>query len=400
MGVGQGEPVANPSDVTVCVVTPYIPSSSETFIRAHVDGLPVRTVLIHGWRPSVGAHPVLSWPIQMAHKAWRAVSRNSLQRETTAAYVKAFRRYHLDAVLAEYGPTGVLTVEACRTVGIPLIVHFHGFDASVRSVLEENAAAYRTMFREAAAIIAPSRAMQGRLIALGAAADKVHHIPYGVDCRKFGGADPASVPPVMLAVGRFVEKKAPQLTIQAFALAHRLYPETRLRMVGDGPLLERCRQLASELLPEEAVTFLGTQPHEAIQGEMRRARCFVQHSVEADSGDSEGTPVAILEAGASGLPVISTRHGGIPDVIVEGETGFLVDEQDVPAMATQMTRLIREPALAAQFGLAARQRVEALFTMEASLGQLWNVIVSCITRSTSASDEAIRARAPRAGLDR
>ena len=396
MAVQKGESVASRSDVGICVVTPYLPSASETFIRAHVEGLPGRTVLVHGWRPSVGDDPVLSWPSRIAHKAWRVVTRTDIQRETTTAYVTAFRRHNVDAVLAEYGTTGVLTVEACRTVGIPLIVHFHGFDASVRSVLQENAEAYRVMFRHAAGIIAPSRAMLDRLVSLGAPAEKVHHIPYGVDCHKFGGSDPACAPPVILSVGRFVEKKAPHLTIEAFALAHRGDPAARLRMVGDGPLLERCRDLAKKLLPADAVTFLGTQPHEAIEAEMRRARCFVQHSVEAESGDSEGTPVAILEAGASGLPVISTRHAGIPEVIVEGETGFLVDEKDVPAMAKQMTLLIREPALAAELGLAARQRIETVFTAEQSLGHLWSVLLNCITRSRPPSDHragAVGARA-------
>jgi len=344
-------------------------------------------VLVHGWRPSVGDSPVLSWPIRIAHKAWRVVTRNGIQRETTAAYVTAFRRHHANAVLAEYGTTGVLTVEACRKVGIPLIVYFHGFDASVRSVLQEHAEAYRVLFRHAAGIIASSRVMQDRLVSLGAPAEKVHYIPCGVDCQKFGGASPATAPPVMLSVGRFVEKKAPQLTIEAFALAHRVDPAARLRMVGDGPLLEKCRELAKQLLPADAVTLLGTQPHAAIEAEMRRARCFVQHSVEAESGDSEGTPLAILEAGASGLPVISTRHGGIPEVILEGETGFLVDEKDVRGMATQMTRLIREPALAAQLGLAARRRIETVFTTEQSLGHLWSVIRNCITRSRPASDQ-------------
>lgn len=395
MAVRKGES-ASRSDLVVCVVTPYVPSASETFIRAHVERLPARTVLVHGWPPSVGDSPVLSWPIRIAHKAWRVVTRTGIQRETTAAYVTAFRHHHANAVLAEYGTTGVLTVEACRTVGIPLIVHFHGFDASVRSVLQENAEAYRVMFRLAAAIIASSRAMQDRLVSLGAPTEKVHYIPYGVDCQKFGGASPATAPPVMLSVGRFVEKKAPQLTIEAFALAHRVDPAARLRMVGDGPLLEKCRELAKQLLPADAVTLLGTQPHAAIEAEMRRARCFVQHSVEAESGDSEGTPVAILEAGASGLPVISTRHGGIPEVIVEGETGFLVDEKDVRGMATQMTRLIRAPALAAQLGLAARRRIETVFTTEQSLDHLWSVIRTCVTGSRPASDQRAGAAGARA----
>jgi glycosyltransferase involved in cell wall biosynthesis len=87
------------------------------------------------------------------------------------------------------------------------------------------------------------------------------------------------------------------------------------------------------------------------------------------------------------LPVISTRHAGIPEVIVEGETGFLVDEKDVPAMAKQMTRLIREPGLAAELGLAARRRIETLFAAEQSLARLWSVILSSITRSKPAADQ-------------
>ena len=154
-------------------------------------------------------------------------------------------------------------------------------------------------------------------------------------------------------------------------------------MVGDGPLLPSCRELASEMLPPSVATFLGTQPPEIIQEEMRRARCFLQHSVEAESGDSEGTPVAILEAGASGLPVVATRHGGIPEVVVEGETGFLVDETDVPAMAAAITRLVRDPVLAARLGRSARRRVETLYTMERSLGDLWSIILGSITSKVS-----------------
>ena len=385
MNAPRGNSSAGKSDATVCVVTPYLPSVSETFIRAHVEGLPTNTVLVHSWRPSVGDRPVLSLPSRIFHKAWRTVTGAGLEWETTSSYVTAFRRHRAAAVLAEYGTTGVLTVDACRRLGTPLIVYFLGFDASVRSVLDENAEAYPAMFREAAAVVAVSRAMRDRLISLGAPAEKVHYIPCGVDCQKFGGADAASVPPVLLAVGRFVEKKAPHLTIRAFAEAHRTHPESRLRMVGDGPLWDECRALAKELGVEGAVEFLGPLPHDALLGEMRQARCFVQHSVEAASGDCEGTPVGIIEAGASGLPVISTRHGGIPDVVVEGETGLLVDEGDVSGMAGHMIRIIREPEFAAQLGRAARRRIETHFSMDQCLGQLWQLIERCIAEGRNGS---------------
>jgi glycosyltransferase involved in cell wall biosynthesis len=241
------------------------------------------------------------------------------------------------------------------------------------------------MFKGVAAIIAVSRAMERKLASLGAPAEKLYYNPYGIDCTRFGGAQPAAARPIFVAIGRFVEKKAPHLTIRAFASVHRQIPQVRLNMIGDGPLLEDCRLLAAELGVSEAVAFLGPQPSEVVQAELRKARCFVQHSVEAPSGDSEGTPLGILEAGASGLPVVSTRHAGIPDVVVEGETGFLVNEQDVEAMATHMLLLARDPETAARFGESARIRVSDMFSVEKSIASLWKIIESTIVSAEVAN---------------
>lgn len=364
---------------SLAVVTPYVPALSETFIRAHIERLPAKTVLMAGRPPAIESRPVLSMPERAAYKMRRALLREGLGRETTAAYVKAFRRHGVEAVLAEYGTTGVAVMDACRELALPLIVHFHGYDASVHKVLEDNAAAYREMFRRAAAVIAVSEAMRRKLVSLGAPPAKLHLIPYGIDCTAFDRSDPALAPPVLLAVGRFIEKKAPHITIEAFSKAHRALPQARLRMVGDGPLLEDCRTLAKTLGIADAVAFLGAQPHAVVQEEMRRARSFVQHSVEAANGDCEGTPVAILEASASGLPVVATRHAGIPDVVVEGETGFLVDERDTDAMAAGMLSLLREADLARKLGEAARRRTQSRFSKQQSDGRLWAVIQSLLS---------------------
>jgi Glycosyl transferases group 1 len=103
------------------------------------------------------------------------------------------------------------------------------------------------------------------------------------------------------------------------------------------------------------VTFLGEQPHDVVAAELRGARAFVQHSITAVDGDSEGLPNSVLEASATGIPVVSTRHAGIPEIVVDGTTGYLVDEHDVPAMVTQMERLLGDPALAATLGRAGRR---------------------------------------------
>lgn len=385
---GAGGERARPSagertDARVCILAPYEPAPTETFIRAHIERLPARVTLAHGWPLVSEGRRVLSPSRRAYHKILRALLRVPIRRETTDAYATLLRRERPDIVLAEYGDVGAQAFEACARVGVPLVVHFHGYDASVREVLAENAETYPRMFREAAAIIAVSRAMEAKLISLGAPPEKVHYNPYGIDCARFGGAEPALSPPTFVAVGRFVEKKAPQLTLEAFARVNSEMPEARLRMVGDGPLLDECRALARRLGVEGAVEFLGAQSHEVVQDEMRAARCFVQHSVEASNGDCEGTPVGVLEACASGLPVVATRHAGIPDVVVEGETGLLVEERDVRGMAERMLSLARAPELASRLGREARRHAAENFSMERSDARLWSIIESCVARRRS-----------------
>ena len=234
------------------------------------------------------------------------------------------------------------------------------------------------MFAKAARIIAVSRTMERTLRGLGASDETIRYNPCGIDCETFGGASPAGAPPVFLAVGRLTPKKAPHLTIQAFAQVLRDHPDATLRMIGDGEVQDECKTLVQSLGIGDKVTFLGAQPHQVVWDEMKRARCFVQHSVVAPSGDSEGTPVAILEAGASGLPVVSTRHAGIPDVVIENTTGFLVDEGDVDAMAEHMRQMAANPELAGRIGEAARKHVAANFSMEKHIHRLNSILEEAI----------------------
>ena len=186
------------------------------------------------------------------------------------------------------------------------------------------------------------------------------------------------IPPVIVAVGRLTEKKAPHLTILAFAQVLSRHPNARLRIVGDGPLRGVCRDLVKSLHIREAVTFLGAQPPHIVFDELQGARCFVQHSLEAADGDREGTPVSIIEAGACGLPVVATRHAGIPDVVQHGKTGLLVDEWDVDGMAANLEQLLIDPGLATRLGSSARERVESKFSMQRHIDQLWSIVLSCL----------------------
>jgi colanic acid/amylovoran biosynthesis glycosyltransferase len=323
--------------------------------------------------------------LRVFRKVWDKCVRRLLRRkwswETDSAYFRAVRRVRADVILAEYGTAGVEVLRAAQESGVPLVVHFHGFDASRQDILERLALRYHMMCRCAAAVVVVSREMRGQLLRLGCPGDKVIYNPCGVDCDQFGGAEPANSDVRFLAVGRMVEKKAPYLTLMAFARVLSDVPDATLTMIGDeGGLLGVCRDLAVALRIDHAVRFLGEQTHDVVRQEMRQARAFVQHSIRASDGDSEGTPVAILEAGASGLPVIATRHAGIPDVVLDGETGLLVDERDVSGMADCMLRLARDARVAAQLGQQATRRIRARYTMQQSLARLTRILSAAAER--------------------
>jgi glycosyltransferase involved in cell wall biosynthesis len=242
------------------------------------------------------------------------------------------------------------------------------------NVVERHRDDYATLFREAAAIVAVSRHMRSRLIDLGAPPDKVMFNPYGIDVDRFSGARPERNPPVFLAVGRLVEKKAPQVTIRAFARVRAEHPSSRLLMVGGGPLTDQCADLVADLGIVDSVTLAGPRPHHEVAELMTQARCFVQHSVRPASGDMEGTPLAVLEAMASGLPVVATRHGGIVDVVVDGQTGLLVDEGDEDGMAAMMSMMANEPQTAAELGEVGKRLVAREYSIGYRVGRLESLL--------------------------
>lgn len=353
---------------------------SETFIRAHFDHLPARSGMVTGWWPKDEDGYEYRLSITSRIKT-RLLSRSSyaksrISQDITAVYRKVLRHKRPDIVLAEYGPTGERIIDACRQENIPVVVHFHGYDASVRDVIADNQR-YERIFRYAAGLIAVSREMECRLLELGAPRTKLFYNSYGVDLTRFVMSNPGQNPPTFLAVGRFVEKKSPHLTILAFQHVLAQFPEARLRIIGAGPLFPICQDLIRELNLVHAVSLLGVQSHEAVKSEMQRARAFVQHSVEASDGDCEGTPVAILEAGASGLPVIATRHAGIIDVVREGVTGYLVGERDSKAMSECMIKLAMDPELASSIGQAAASHVRENYSMTRSINNLRHLLLEC-----------------------
>lgn len=367
----------------ICIATPQLGQYSETFIRSHIQSLPGQISVLYGGPPPrycEGKRLVsaLNW-LQLCTSCLNSLFLyRSLAGLDEDAVKKYIRTNNIQLILAEYGTMAVSMIKVCNDLKIPLIAHFHGVDAYDTVILKGPGARYGELFECAAGIIAVSRHMEDQLLNLGAPREKLVYIPYGVDTELFRENDVAINPPLFLAVGRFVEKKAPHLTLWAFKQVLEAVPEARLVFIGDGPLLEPCRQLSHCWEIAHAVDFRGACAHEEVVLAMSVARGFVQHSIRAASGDCEGTPVAVLEAGASGLPVIATQHAGISDVVQSGTTGFLVDEYDTEAMARFMIMIAKEPALARLLGKAARERICANFNDKKSIKALYDVMARFI----------------------
>jgi len=361
----------------ICIAAHDFNIYSETFIRQHVERLPFEIVtLAVSQLEQTSAGPFQkSEGERVLHYLLRKVGRFDEQTAMTNRAASWMRRQKLDAVLAEFGTTGLRVMDACQQANIPLIVHFHGFDAYSDEVIIPKQENYRRMFAQADAIIGVSRAMCDQLQKIGAPQEKIHYVPVYVDCDAFSPASPQETRTIFLAVGRFVEKKAPHLTILAFSKALALRPDIRLEMVGEGPLLGPCKWLAQALKIEHAIIFHGRKDHEWVASAMKRARAFIQHSVRADNGDSEGTPVAVLEAQCSGLPVIATLHGGIAETVIDGKTGLLCEEGNVEQMAHLIVRTrdagVEEIQSISQ---AARERILNEFSREKTLDKLAGII--------------------------
>ena len=355
----------------VLVLAPTRRAASETFIRANIAGLPFRKTAAFGderplHRPLAFLH---GWAVLLS----KALTQLGLLRLASLPAACTTRlllwRHQPDVVLVDFGFHAVRVMEAAAWSATPLVVHFRGSDASSEAKFQRLSRRYRRLFQLTAGVIVKSRPMQAVLERLGADPATMLISPSGADPDLFQGALPAQAPPRFLAVGRLVAKKGPLQTLEAFARMRNSLPGShrdavRLEIIGDGPLRADLERAVGMWKLENQVELLGVQPQQAIAERMRRARGFVQHSMVAPDGDSEGNPVAVMEAQLSGLPVVATRHAGIPEVVRDGETGVLVSEGDVDGMAAAMRRLVLEPALAARLGAAGQQRVSEQFTVQ------------------------------------
>lgn len=344
----------------VAIVTSDYHVPGETFINRHIALMfGGRTVVVTGRfngknphdRPVFtrrARHPgtaldALLFPFELGLSALRhKTSRVPFGAGKRA--LKAFLEEHgITVILAEFGTQALVIAPLAAEMGLPCFTYFRGTDASMQLRNPRRVESYRRMMPQLAGVFSVSQFLLDNLAAHGVTHPNAHVVPSGVDVRRF--APGTKVPQSFLAVGRFVEKKAPLITLRAFAEASRAHPGAHLTFIGDGPLLEPAQALARELGADARVTFTGALPHEAVRTKLADTEVFLQHSVTAANGNTEGLPTAIQEAMAAGCITISTRHAGIPEAVEEDVTGTLVAEHDAAGFTAAIAaHLARGPS--------------------------------------------------------
>lgn len=342
------------------------PYGKPYFVRR--DGLSGRDILVAPW-----------WLLR--NRMHHGTSRLPFG-EAKEALIRFLRDERVDVILAEFGTQALALAPLANALGIPIFTYFRGTDASKAIRTERMRAAYRKMMPRLTGVFSVSQFLLDNLARHGISHPDSTVIPSGVDIRRF--APQAKVPLSFLAVGRFVEKKAPMTTLRAFAEATANQPDARLDFIGDGPLLEPTRALAEELGVTAKLRFHGAQPHNTVRDRLMSTQFFLQHSITARDGNTEGLPTAIQEAMACGCITVSTRHAGIPEAIDEGETGFLVDEHDEVGFAKAIAAAINVPDHSAM-SARARQVAEQRFDNHALLKLLERHIQDALLIAPSSS---------------
>lgn len=360
---------------TVGIVRHQLFRPSETFIAS-------QALALRGFTPLfLGRNPVPTTP------KVDSVSLADFGKPAQLAYTFTRRSRHLRRLLSErqvallhahFGVEGVYAAQTAKALRLPLVTTLHGFDVTIskRKLLTSRKPSWinyaiwrRTLFEQGAVFICVSNHIRRRALEWAYPEDRVVVLPIGVDVELIRPAGFVETPRI-LHVARLVEKKGTSYLLKAFAIVKKAVPTAELVIVGDGPLLNPLHHLSRELGVAASVRFMGARTHGETLQELSQARLLCLPSVTAPNGDQEGLGMVLLEAAAAGKPVVGTRHGGIPEAVIDGSNGFLVPERDVAALADRLLTLIRDRQLCQQFGKAGREMVVEQFNLSRQTDKL------------------------------
>jgi colanic acid/amylovoran biosynthesis glycosyltransferase len=266
--------------------------------------------------------------------------------------------FSADVFIAHFGPAGV-TAAKLRELGVlkgKIATVFHGIDISHRDVLTHYTPEYQQLFKRGDLMLPISDLWAGRLLTMGCPQNKIAVSRMGVDMTRFSLREVKSPgrPLQIISVARLTEKKGLHVAIEACRLLKARGVAFKYRILGIGPWERRLRTLIEQFQLEDVIEMPGFKPSHEVKALLDEADVFLLPSITGTDGDMEGIPVALMEAMAVGIPVVSTVHSGIPELIDAGRSGWLVPENDAEALAERLASF-------GQMATRAREKVETDF---------------------------------------
>lgn len=291
-------------------------------------------------------------------------ARTSDWPQTRDRVERVVRRVQPDVVHAHFGPAAVLMAPVAECLDVPLVTTFYGYDISSLPTEDFWAEAYDEFWPQVDAVTVLSNEMKSRAEKLGCPAEKLTVVHLSRDLENFPFHPPSRSVESVLFVGRLVPKKAPLDAVRAVEQANARGADLTLDLLGDGPLRDEVERYVKECDLGDAVTVHGRVPNDEVSSRMRKADAFILPSRTAPNGNREGTPTVLVEAQAVGLPCVSTRHAGIPEMIPEAHYDLLVSEGDVAALTEALWTLAGRPIDdLEQMAERGRRKVEQDFSL-------------------------------------
>jgi len=295
---------------------------------------------------------------------------------------EALREIQPDLVHAHFGPAGTIIAPVASEKNVPFIVSFHGFDAFKLPDDPFWRDKYETLFGQASKLTAVSHVMADHLMDTGAPEEKIEVIRVGKRLEDYSFLEPDSPVRRWVSVGGSTAKKGHEDCINAFGQLVERFPDSSVDIIGTESQSLR-KQIEAEGLRQN-VRLLGQRPHSEVKKRMQHADGFVLCSKTADDGDREGVPTVLMEAQAIGLPVVSTMHSGIPEVIPEDNHEFLAPEGDVNGLAERLCRLTTLPSdELTRIGKKGRKKVEQDFNLSGEVESLQRIYRSSVRTAMS-----------------
>lgn len=358
---------------TVAIFRKRLLSYSETFIADQGRLLPTYRPVFCGYhRDDSGLH-LLEGSNKLLlddHASLGSLSKFLLRHEFGGGkrWIRAIARETPTLVHAHFFNDGIDAVKIGARLDLPVITTVHGHDITKHENAQVEDSISRRFFEQVDGVIAVSDFIAEQALARGCPENKLLQHYIGIDLERFNQPKKETDQPLLLFVGRLVEKKGCTYLLQAMERLKARFPELKLSVIGAGDLAATLQQEAAERQLD--VVFAGTASAAEIREQLARSWIFVAPSITAQSGDAEGLGMVFLEAQALRTPIVSFRSGGLVEAVEDGVSALLSEEKDVAGLAENIATLLENSKLRHNMGLAGRKRVEEQFNLRKQCAKL------------------------------